>query len=489
MIDYSRYDGIALSDLLRKKEIRIPELLESVISNIERLNPSLNAVVYKFYDRAMDTARRLEDGIVSGSLEPGPFYGVPFLIKNLTADYNGEPFSDSSRFVEGHVSDVDAEIIRRYEDAGLIICGRTNASEFGLQPTTEPLLYGPTRNPWNTAFTPGGSSGGSAAAVASGLVPAAHGNDGGGSLRIPGSCCGLFALKPSRGRNPLGPLFGDFASGIVCEHVLTRSVRDSAALLDITRGPAPGDPYFSPHFDGSYLEESLKAPRSLRIALLTDVPEGWSAESRAHPDCRAAAEDAAMLCEELGHHVEPVSPAELAWPSLADMFIRVFLCFVNHGLLYWQNKLGKKVREEDLEPATWNFYQAGLEIPGGEYLSAIESLQLFTRKSALWFDDGGWDLLLSPTMRIPPTELGAFDPAPEDPDRWIENAVSFVTFTRIQNITGQPAMSVPLYWNREGLPIGVQFAARAGAEDLLFRLASQLEKARPWKDRRPPVKV
>lgn len=490
-MNYADYDACKLSLLIRKKEFTVKDLLESVISSIEQDNPLLNAVIFTIYEQARQTAESLDKQLCKPGpdFSPGPLFGVPFLVKNLLAECKGSQFTDGSRFVVGNVSKLDSEIVRRYRSAGLIPCGRTNASEFGAMPTTEPALYGPTMNPWNTGYTPGGSSGGSAAAVASRMVPAAHGNDGGGSLRIPGSCCGVFALKPSRARNPLGPLFGDIASGIVCEHALTRSVRDSAALLDVSSGPQTGDPYYAPKPEGSYFEQVEIPPGRLKIAFLTEVPEGWNDIRELHPDCRKAVDDAAGLCADLGHHVESINSRELSWPDLPGTFITVFASFVVHAVRYWERTLGKKIRQTDLEPATWDLYSTGLKITGRDYLSAIENLQLFSRKIAGWYEKGGWDTLLSPCMRIPPTSLGAFDPDPAEPEKWINNALSFVAFTRTQNITGQPAMSVPLYWNSQDLPIGVQFAGSMGSEDLLFRLAGQLEKARPWFSRSPEVSV
>jgi amidase len=386
------------------------------------------------------------------------------------------------------VSTVDSELVRRSRASGLVIAGRTNTSEFGVLTTAEPLLYGPSHNPWNLGLTTGGSSGGSAAAVAAGMVPMAHGNDGGGSIRIPASCCGVFGLKPTRGRNSVGPLFGDFANGIVCEHALTRTVRDSAALLDATSGPVPGDPYFAPLPERPFLDETRRSPGRLRIAFLSRVPEGWNEETALHPDCAAAVRDAAGLCESLGHSVEEADPAAFAWPELPQRFITVFSSMVGHAVRYWERTLGKKVAREDLEPVTWDLYEASQRITGPAYLETWEELQRFSRKVALWYRDGGWDILLSPTMQVPPTPLGSFEPSPDDPGRSIRLALSFVPFTRTQNITGDPAMSVPLYWNRDNVPIGVQFAAPSGAEGTLFRLAAQLEKARPWAERRPPVR-
>ncbi len=485
MLNYSGYDAVGLSELIRKGEISAVEATEAAISNIQRINPVLNAVIFKEYEKAVKTARMLDKW--DSRLEKSSLYGVPFLIKNLVADCKGIPFSDGSRAVHGFESSVDAELIRRQKEAGLIVLGRSNASEFGVMPTTEPDMYGPTLNPWNTEYTAGGSSGGSAAAVASGMVPVAHGNDGGGSLRIPASCCGIFTLKPSRARNPLGPVFGDLSGGIVCEHCLSRSVRDSAAMLDITSGPEPGDPYCAPEFSGSYLQETGKDPGKLKIGILSEVPEGWGNDAGLHRDCLEAVNDAAGLCMELGHTVEEIRSAELSWPDLPKTFIDVFSCFVGHEIEYWQRQLNRKISENELEPATWNLYRAGKAISGADYLSAWENLQLFTRKTARWYIDGEWDLILSPVMCVPPLKTGSFKPDPDAPDKWLENAQAFVGLTRVQNITGQPAVSVPLFWNNDGLPIGVQFAGRFGSEAGLFRLSAQLEKARPWFKRTPSV--
>jgi amidase len=385
------------------------------------------------------------------------------------------------------VSQLDTELVKRQKAAGLITLGKTNTPEFGLLPTTEPLLYGPTANPWNPRLTPGGSSGGSAAAVAARMVPMAHGNDGGGSIRIPASCCGLFGLKPTRGRNPLGPLFGDVANGLVCEHAVTRTVRDSAALLDATSGPAPGDPYWAPPKERPYTEEMTRKPDRLKIGFLSKVPAGWNEESRLHPDCEQAVKGAAELCAKLGHTVEEVSPHKLSQEGLAAVFGAGFSCYAGHAIAYWERELGKKIEQGDLEPITWGTYQAGLRRTGADYLVAVEKLQRFSRKVALWYEGGHYDMLLSPTMPLPPTPLGAFRFKAEDPTSWLAVTNAFVAFTRIQNITGQPAMSVPLHWNKDDVPIGVQFAGRYGAEGTLFRLAAQLEQARPWAGRRPPM--
>jgi len=315
----------------------------------------------------------------------------------------------------------------------------------------------------------------------------AHGNDAGGSIRCPASCCGIFGLKPTRGRNPLGPLFGDMGGGLVHEHAVTLSVRDSAALLDATSGPDIGAPYQAPPKARPYLQETGMEPGRLHIGFLTAIPAGWSLESRIHPECKSAVEDAAGLCEGLGHRVSEVNPAELGHPGLNKAFGQVFTCLAGHTIAYWEKKLGKKLTQDQVEPMTWASYQAGLKRTGADYLGQVEQLQRFSRKVANWYHRGGYDLLLTPTLSIPPTPLGSFDPAPDDPMRGFKTTGAFVAFTFIHNITGQPAMSVPLYWSAENLPIGVQFAGRFGEEGTLFRLAAQLEKARPWSGKIPPI--
>ena len=481
------YDAIGLSELIRKGEITPAELVETTIHRIEQLNPKLNAVIYKMYDQARTAAATCSSDATAAKTSDSGFCGVPFLLKDLIAELQGAPLSEGSRAVQGNISKLDSELVKRHKASGLILVGKTNTPEFGVLPTTEPSLHGPTLNPWDPSLTPGGSSGGSAAAVAAGLVPMAHGNDGGGSIRIPASCCGLFGLKPTRGRNPLGPLFGDLGGGIVCEHAVTRTVRDSAALLNATSGPDLGDPYYAPPMERPFLKEVQRDAGRLKIGLLTSVPEGWNEETALHPDCKAAVKDAAQLCQDLGHTVEEVSAVQLSQPDLPQTFVLIFSCFVGHVVAYWERELGKKIRQDELEPSTWALYQDSLKTTGAAYLVAQEELQRFSRKIASWYHTGNYDVLLSPTMRIPPTKIGSFQSSPDDPMKWIRIALSFVAFTRTQNITGQPAMSVPLYWNEDNIPIGVQFAGRFGGEATLFRLAAQLEQARPWADKRPPI--
>jgi Asp-tRNA(Asn)/Glu-tRNA(Gln) amidotransferase A subunit family amidase len=367
--DLDFLDATAQAELVRKKEVKPIELVEAAIARIERLNPELNAVVTPMFDLAREAA--------SAEISKGPFSGVPFLLKDLLAQYAGVRLTGGSKFSKDYISDHDSELVERLKQAGLIICGKTNTCEWGSLPTTEPLLFGPTRNPWNTDRTPGGSSGGSAAAVAAGMVPMAHGNDGGGSIRMPAACCGVFGLKPTRARNPLGPKIGDALSGIPAEHALTRSVRDSAALLDATAGP--------------------------------------------------------------------------------DL----------------------------VEPLTWALIEKGCQTSAGEYLLAVENLQRISRDVAKCFTQR--DVWLTPTLAEPPVALGTFDAKPDDPLHGFFRSGKFMPFTSICNVTGQPAMSVPLVWNDDNLPIGTHFIGRFGDEATLFRLAAQLEAARPWAERRPPV--
>jgi amidase len=481
------FDAIGLSELVKKGEIAPGELLEITIQRIENVNPAINAVIHKFYDQARTAAETWSSAIKAGQASLPGFCGVPFLLKDLLAECSGTPFNEGSRAVQGYISKVDTELVKRYKAGGLIVLGKANAAEFGVLPTTETAFHGSTRNPWNPDFTPGGSSGGSAAAVAAGILPMAHANDGGGSIRVPASCCGLFGLKPTRGRNPMGPLFGDLGGGIAHEHALTRTVRDSAALLDETSGPDLGDPYHAPRKERPYQEEVGRDSGRLKIGFLTRVPEGWNEETDLHPDCKAAVSDAAQLCETLGHTVEEIPADELSYPDVPRSFLVVFTCFVGHIVAYWERELQKKISQDELESVTWQLYQESLKTTGADYLVAVENLQRFARKIAHRYHAGNFDMLLSPTMRIPPTKLGAFQRSPQDPMSAIRVALSFIVFTRTQNITGQPAMSVPLYWNEAGIPIGVQFAGRYGQEGQLFRLAAQLEQARPWADKIPPV--
>ncbi len=470
--DVASLDATGQAELVRSGAVQAIELVDVAIERVERVNPVLNAVTTTMYDEAIQA--------VSAPPPDGPFSGAPFLLKDFLAEYAGVRVTNSSRFLGDFAPDADSELVRRYKAAGLVVIGKTNTPEMAIGVTTEPLRFGPTRNPWDTSRTPGGSSGGSAAAVAAGAVPMAHGNDAGGSIRIPASCCGVFGLRPSRGRNPLGPHFGDLFGGMVSEHALTRSVRDSAGLLDATAGPSPGDPYPSWPQRRPFVDEIGAEPGRLRIGFTTQTPLG----DELHPDCADAVKDAAALCEQLGHEVEEASPsfdAELMWQS-ATKALGVGTAW---GIRAWARRLGREPAEEDLEPFVWAYAQRASGISAPEYLLAAQDMQRMTRDIARFFAD--YDMWLTPTLGQPPAPLGTFAFDEGDPFELRRRMASFSPYTYIANATGQPAMSVPLHWNGGNLPIGSHFVGRHGDEAALFRLAAQLEEARPWRDRRPPV--
>ena len=466
-------DATAQAELLRQKEVTPVEMVDAAIDRIERLNPELNAVITPLYEQAKAAAEAVS--------ADAPFAGVPFLLKDIAAEYEGTPLTEGSAFLAGHYeSPADSELVRRYRNAGLIILGKTNTPEFALMPTTEPREFGPCRNPWDTKLTTGGSSGGSAAAVASGMVAAAHANDGGGSIRVPSSCCGLVGLKPTRGRNSFGPEYGDMASGLLCEHVVTRSVRDSAAILDATAGPSPGDPYNPGPPERPFIEEVARRPKQLRIGFGTVALNG----TPAHPDCVAAAELAACLCEELGHDVVDSSPS-IDGARLFKAFGSVWAGFLCWAVKDWARRIGRTPEEEIFEPATWRTFLHGERMTSGDYLMAVQDLQKASREAAAFFDD--YDIWLTPTLAQPPMPLGYFDYSPETRDQHIARLGEYTGFTLIANASGQPGISLPLHWNDDNLPIGVQLLGRYGDEATLIQLAAQLEEAHPWIDRRPPV--
>ncbi len=464
-------DATQQAELIRNGEVSAGELLEAAIERAERINPKINAIISPLYDRARSSAENIGDG---------PLAGVPFLLKDVSAELAGTSMHEGSGFLDGYVSPVNCELTNRFLDAGLVVMGKTNTPEFALLPTTEPERFGPSRNPWNTDLGTGGSSGGSSAAVAAGIVPAAHANDGGGSIRIPASCCGLVGLKPTRGRNTLAPHFGDIGGGLVHEHVVTRSVRDSAVILQATAGPAAGDPYWPAAPERPYAEEVDRDPGRLRIAYssvpLTGVPVS--------PDVRQALEATANLCADLGHEVEEAEP-EIDRPRTLKSFGKAWVGLLGWTMDYWSRKTGKEPTEADFEPLTWQMYQSSQALTAGAYLSAIEGLQAMSRNVAAFFEE--IDVWLTPTLCREPAPLGYFGYTPETRDQHITRLGEYSGFTSMFNGTGQPAVTLPLQWTQDGLPLGMQFAARYGDEATLFRLAAQLEKAKPWADRRPPV--
>ena len=470
--EFGSLDALGLAELVRKKHVKPVDLVDAAIERIERLNPTLNAVVTPMYEQAR--------ALALGKIPEGPFTGVPFLLKDLGAPYAGVRMSMGSGAMRDFVPDQDSELVARLKRAGLIILGKTNTPELGILPTTEPRLFGPCRNPWEVNRTAGGSSGGSSAAVAARLVPMAHGNDGGGSIRIPASCCGLFGLKPTRARNPLGPNFGDIFSGLVIDHAVTRSVRDSAALLDATAGPDVGDPYWAPPPTRPFLQEVGANPGKLRIALTTTA----DSEIKVHPDCVSAVHDAAKLLAELGHQVEETVPL-----LNREFLTHSFMVLWSAGCAWTIDGLGmitgRPITAAQVEPLTWALYEMGRKQSASTYLLSLSFLQRIARDLGRFFLT--YDVWLTPTLSEPPVPLGTFDSPPENPLQGLRRAEQFVPFTPICNATGQPAMSIPLYWNAEGLPVGVHFIGRFGDEATLFRLAAQLESARPWAGRKPPL--
>jgi len=474
-------DGMAALDLLghaqlvRDGEATAAELIEGAIERIKRVNPQVNAVIAEFFDEAR--------GLLGTSPgKDGPLFGGPFLVKDLYCHYAGRVTTGASALSAGNVVDHDSELMARYRRSGLLTLGKTNLCEFGTLGTTEPALFGPTRNPWDTAHSSGGSSGGAGAAVAAGMVPAAHGGDGAGSIRIPASCCGLFGLKPTRGRITLGPDVGDSLGGIVNEHVLSRTVRDSAAVLDATHGPMPGDPYTAAPPQGPYLTETGMAPRRLRIAMTDCSLLGTTVD----PECVAAVRDAALLCESLGHDVEIAAP-----PIDAEQYDTLYRRFwaMTATRSIW-NIAKAECRDpaetsRQAEPFNQYLFAQGHATLATEYLADLGWFHGFGRSLAGFL--GGYDVWLTPTLGHPPPLLGHFDAGVHGGEKVMGRFMVFLAFTTFANMAGLPAMSVPLWWTPDGLPVGSQFTAKAGAEDLLFRLAAQLETARPWAARLPPV--
>jgi amidase len=487
--EYDSLDATALAQLIRRKELTAQEVLDAAIERIEARNPELNAVVHKLYDRAR---QRLP------SLKRGSLRGVPFLLKDLKIQLQGTPTTNSTRLGLEHCAQGSSLLAERYEAAGLQILGKTNTPEFGIMGITEPALRGPCRNPWNREHSAGGSSGGSGAAVAARMVPAAHGGDGGGSIRIPASACGLFGLKPTRGRVSMAPFVGEAWGGFVQDHALTRSVRDSALLLDIADAPTPGEPYGVPAKARSWVKEVRAKPGRLRIAFSRETLYAGTT----HADCRAAVDDAVALLEELGHELVESAPA---FPR--EAMVRAYYLTVCTGVADFVEQTarttGKPPRAEDYEPATWVMALIGWKTPAPELVDAQRQMHQTGREVARFFQ--AHDLFLCSTLAQPPARVGQLSPTTLETlqlqalrrlplrrlldvamDQIAEGKLAWTPNTQLFNQTGQPAMSVPLFINGQELPIGVQFAAPFGDEATLFRLAAQLEEARPWADRVAP---
>jgi amidase len=474
--DLARLDATAQAELVRSGELSPAELVESAIERAERLNPELNAIIHPLYDQGLEAAR--------GELPGGPFTSVPFLFKDLGAGLAGQPLHmgvKALKEADFHLP-VDTFLGERFREAGLVTIGKTNTPELGILPTTEPDIYGPTHNPWDLDRTPGGSSGGSAAAVAAGIVPIAHANDGGGSIRIPASCCGLVGLKPSRGRTSLGPLVGDTMSGLTVELVLSRSVRDAATALEATHGAAPGDPYVAPAPLRPYTEEVGADIGSLRIGVLTEAIGAGHIEIE--PAVVSATRQAATMLEGLGHALDDDAPVVDESFDLIETFLTRWYAGQTEILEVFGTLLGRELGPGDVEPLTWAMAEEGKKRHSGQYLAAVSQHQAIGRMLGMWFE-AGHDLLLTPTMGELTPPLGSFDDSGPDPLQTIHRGERTAAFTALINATGNPAISLPLAWSDDGLPIGVHLVAPYGREDVLLRVASQLEEAHPWRDRFP----
>ena len=468
--EYMQFDALDLARLVANKEVSPLELLESAMQRAKTVNPKINALVTPHYNLAQEAINR--------GLQDGPLKGVPFLLKDLHMSLKGTVTTNGSVFFKDAVAGYNSTLVERYQRAGLVIFGKTASPEFGGTGTTESRLFGDTRNPWNLEYSAGGSSGGSAAAVAAGILPAANASDGGGSIRIPASCCGLFGMKPTRARVPSGPHKAESWSAVI--HAVSRSVRDSALLLDISRGADFGSPYTAPPVERPYLEEVRRPPGQLRMALIKHPIYPCPI----HSECTRAVEDAARLCESLGHHVE-----ESDWPELPlHEYYRAagFNSSVGTASLVEARELalGRKATEADLEPITWLRYQEGKQVTGIQYANTRGVFQDVKRRLAEFQQN--YDLILTPTLPEPPVKLGVLS-LDQDLESYTRAAAAVSAFTMLYNSTGQPAMSVPLHWTPEGLPVGVMFAGRFGDEATLFRLAGQLEKAQPWQGKRPII--
>jgi amidase len=469
-------DATAQAQLVRDGEASAAELVEAAIARIEAVDGEVNAVIHPLFEEGLAAA--------NGELHDGPFKGVPFLLKDLGAAFAGQPLHMGMQYLKDRDfrAPMDTYLAQRFRQAGLVTIGKTNCPELGILPTSEPRAYGPTRNPWDSGRSAGGSSGGSAAAVAAGMVAIAHANDGGGSIRIPASNCGLVGLKPSRQRITEGPLVGDIMSGLTCELCVSRSVRDTAALLEAVHGPAPGDPYVAPPPLRPYTEEVGADPGRLRIALWTES----AIEAEADPEVVAAARGAAKTLEGLGHEIEEPDLATIRSIDLVQPFLVRWAAGQAAILDQLGIATGNVIGPDDVEPLSWALAELGRRHSAGEYLAAVGQHQVMSRMFA-GVHESGFDLLLSPTMGEPPPPLGSFDDSGPDPMAAFERAFIDGCFTAAFNATGQPAISLPLHWSEDGLPIGVQLVAPLGREDLLLRVAAQLEQAVPWADRTPLV--
>ena len=467
--DFEAHDAVGLADLIRRGQITAAEALEAALARAEAVNGKINAITYSMASDARE--------IVERGAPAGPLGGVPFLLKDLSAQTAGAPTSAGSRLLTKVNYPADNAIVEAYRRAGLVIFGKTNTPEFGLEPVTEPDLFGPSRNPWGLENTPGGSSGGAAAAVAAGIAPAAHASDGGGSIRIPASCCGLFGMKPSRGRVSLAPADEGWG-GFSIQHAVTRSVRDSAVLLDVISTPQPGDPYWAPPPVRPFSDELGRDPGKLKIAFSLESIAGPGLD----PQCAQAVRDAARLCESLGHQVEEVT---LGWDYAPVQEAGGLIIAANIAALLDNEaaRRGAAIKDGEVEALTLGIYERGRGVTAPRYIQALQTAHAFGRRVARAF--GAFDVLLNSTLGCPPVPIGWLRGG--DADLYMQRLLTFMPNTQPFNVSGQPAMTVPLAWSAEGLPIGIQFVGQPAGEAMLFRLAGQLEQAAPWASRRPPL--
>ncbi len=468
--EYGSFDGIGLADLVRTKQVSAEELLDEAIARTARVDPQINAVVVKHEDFAK---RQIDEGLADG-----PFTGVPFLLKDLE-NLKGTRTTFGASVYKDNVADHSGTLAQRFVDAGLAIFGKTSSPEFGLMPTTESRLFGPTRNPWNLAHSSGGSSGGAAAAVAARILPVAHASDGGGSIRIPASASGVFGLKPTRARTPLGPDRGEGWGGFSCGHVVSISVRDSAAMLDAIHGPEPSSPYFAPQPERPFLQEVDREPGRLRIAFTDKSPYGDAID----PEIAAATREIAALLAGLGHHVEERAPVLAADPAVVMATIVAANTALTVRLA--EQRFGRAMTSDDFEVLTLASAHNAQKATATDYVAAQLGAFQISRALAAFFES--CDVLLCPTLCSPPLRIGELDTMSEDLSHIAPILRRYMPATAMFNMSGQPTMSVPLAWNAAGLPLGMMFSARFGDEATLFRLAAQLEQARPWKSKLPPV--
>jgi amidase len=493
--EYDRYDAMGLAELVRTKEVSASELLETAISKTQELNPVLNAIVYEMYDEA----RRFVDEDLS--LE-APFAGVPFLLKDLISTYAGTPTSGSCKILADVKAVADSELVARIKKAGLVTFGKTNTPEFGIMGITEPKLRGASKNPWDLSRSTGGSSGGSAAAVAAGLVPMAHGGDGGGSIRIPSSHCGTVGLLPSRGRNPLGPNMGEAWGGLAREHVITRSVRDSAAMLDCLSGVDAGAPYAAPNLQaGSFLAACASNKKRYKIAYTTDALYA----EHAHPDCQDAVMKAVSALRDLGHEVIEAKP-KIDRHKLARSYLLIVCAWVAWEIRHSASVAGRQLVADDYELTSWIMGQVGEKNSMLDLSNAIHVNHEAARIMGAFHEE--YDFFITATTAAPPAKIGELYPHGKDEaamkllkllplrpllskalDGLADEALAATPNTQLFNQTGQPAISLPLHMNSDGLPIGVQIAAEFGNEWGLYTIASELEGALPWSSRRPHVQI